>query len=619
MASEARWIESVHQGVYRRTPLSQEAALAAGYIGPKAWEVRDVFPSLPVGDLERDQPFTVALWVKPTNNQNGSLIARMDEANGHRGWDIWMENGTVGMHLIHKWPEDALKAVSKPKLPANRWSHVAVSYDGSSKIEGLKIFINGNEVDRTIQSKTLTATTRTEVPLTIGRRHTSAPADKAVIQDIRIYRSVVPADAIAELKSKSRRDFLLAKSERSDAEREELFSHYLATRDEESIRLNNERNQLVAEQNAIRQRGTIAHVMHEADSAPMAHVLTRGDYDKRGTEVQPAVPAVLPPMAEGLPKNRLGFAKWLLQPDHPLTARVTVNRFWQEVFGNGLVPSAGDFGITGQLPTHPELLDYLAVHFQEDGWNIRNYFRLIVTSSTYRQTASVSPEKLARDPSNKLLARGPRFRMDAEMIRDTALATSGLLVSKIGGPSVKPYQPPGVWEAVAMPESNTRNYVADKGEGLYRRSIYTFLKRAAPPANMEVFNATAREVCTIRRERTNTPLQALVTLNDTQFVEAARVLANKVLKEPGAGAEVSSRVQWIAERLVGRPLRAEEVQVVQGSYQELLSFYQTNSELATQLLQVGESKNEESVPPAELAAWTMLCNELMNLDEVITK
>ncbi|XZE46557.1 DUF1553 domain-containing protein [Pirellulaceae bacterium SH467] len=619
VASEARWLESVHQGVYRRTPLSQDATLAAGYIGPKAWEVRDVFPSLPVGDLERDQPFTVALWVKPTNNQNGSLIARMDEANGHRGWDIWTENGTVGMHLIHKWPEDALKAVSKPKLPANRWSHVAVSYDGSSKIEGLKIYINGSEVDRTVQSKTLTATTRTEVPLTIGRRHTSAPADKAVIQDIRIYRSVVPADAIAELKSKSRRDFLLAKSERSDAEKEELFTHYLATRDEESIRLNAERNQLVAEQNAIRQRGTIAHVMHEADSAPMAFVLTRGDYDKRGTEVQPAIPAVLPPMAEGLPKNRLGFAKWLLQPDHPLTARVTVNRFWQEVFGNGLVPSAGDFGITGQLPTHPELLDYLAVHFQEDGWNIRNYFRSIVTSSTYRQTASVSPEKLARDPSNKLLARGPRFRMDAEMIRDTALATSGLLVSKIGGPSVKPYQPPGVWEAVAMPESNTRNYVADKGEGLYRRSIYTFLKRAAPPANMEVFNATAREVCTIRRERTNTPLQALVTLNDTQFVEAARVLANRVLKEPGAGAEVSSRVQWIAERLVGRPLRAEEVQVVQGSYQELSSFYQSNPELATQLLQVGESKNEESIPPAELAAWTMLCNELMNLDEVITK
>jgi len=296
-----------------------------------------------------------------------------------------------------------------------------------------------------------------------------------------------------------------------------------------------------------------------------------------------------------------------------------VNRFWQEVFGNGIVSSDGDFGVTGQLPTHPELLDYLAISFREDGWNIKNFFRLIVTSSTYRQSASASNEKQSTDPMNKLLARGPRFRMDAEMIRDSALATSGLLVKKIGGPSVRPYQPPGVWEAVAMPGSNTRDYVADRGEGLYRRSLYTFLKRSAPPPNMEVFNATAREVCTIKRERTNTPLQALVTLNDVQFVEAARILAQKTIEAYPDANETVARLQFIANKLVGRPLRGEELGVVQSTFNDLLTYYRGDADATAQLLAVGATRSPESLPAADLAAWTMTVNLLMNLDEAITK
>jgi hypothetical protein len=298
---------------------------------------------------------------------------------------------------------------------------------------------------------------------------------------------------------------------------------------------------------------------------------------------------------------------------------VTVNRFWQEVFGNGIVFSAGDFGVTGQLPTHPELLDYLAISFREDGWNIKNLFRTIVTSSTYRQSASVTNEKLAMDPSNKLLARGPRFRMDAEMIRDSALAASGLLVEKIGGPSVRPYQPPGVWEAVAMPGSNTRDYLADNGEGLYRRSLYTFLKRSAPPPSMEVFNATAREVCTVRRERTNTPLQALVTMNDIQFVEAARILAQRAILANPNGADPVARLQWIAARIVSRPLRGEELGVLQTSLGELSGYYQANPQSAKELLAVGATRSPEEINPSELASWTMTVNILMNLDEAITK
>jgi hypothetical protein len=313
------------------------------------------------------------------------------------------------------------------------------------------------------------------------------------------------------------------------------------------------------------------------------------------------------------------LAKWLLDESNPLMTRVTVNRFWQEVFGNGIVVSAGDFGVTGQLPTHPELLDYLAISFREDDWNVKNLFRTIVTSSTYRQSASVTNEKLAMDPANKLLARGPRFRMDAEMIRDSALSASGLLVQKIGGPSVRPYQPPGVWEAVAMPGSNTRDYQADKGEGLYRRSLYTFLKRSAPPPSMEVFNATAREVCTVRRERTNTPLQALVTMNDVQFIEAARILAHKGIAANPNGTDPAARLQWIAARVLSRPLRGEELGVLQASLNEVSAYYQANTEAAKELLAVGATRSPEEINPSELASWTMTVNILMNLDEAITK
>lgn len=617
---DAKWLTAIHQGQWRQIALSKDATLIPGRTADTAWQIVDQYPTLPAGDFERDQAFSVALWVKPSaDNQQGSLIARMDEANAHRGWDVWTENGSVGMHLINKWPENALKAVSTVKLTASRWQHVAITYDGSSNIDGLKIFIDGKESGKTVQSKTLTESTRTTVPLTIGRRNTSAPAMNAQIQDVRIYRkALAPAEAqqIVEL---TRRQYLIAKNNRTPEESEELFTWYLANQDAEYIQLNTNVQTLVAEKNQILQRGTIAHIMNEAKDMPKAFVLRRGDYDKRATEVQPITPKVLPPMQEGLPLNRLGFAKWLLQPEHPLTARVTANRFWQELFGTGLVGSTGDFGATGQMPSHPDLLDYLAISFRDDSWNIKNFYRLVVTSATYRQSASVSQEKLALDPTNKWLSRGPRFRMDAEMIRDSALAASGLLVNKIGGPSVRPYQPAGVWEAVAMPGSNTRDYVADKGEGLYRRSMYTFLKRAAPPPNMDVFNATAREVCTVKRERTNTPLQALVTLNDVQFVEAARVLAAKTLSDASLGNDPNARIQSIAQKLLARPFRAEELGIVIASLNDLTAFYQAQPEDAQHLISLGESKPDPAINVSELAAWTMLANELMNLDEMLTK
>jgi hypothetical protein len=355
----------------------------------------------------------------------------------------------------------------------------------------------------------------------------------------------------------------------------------------------------------------------EKPTPPEAYVLYRGDYDKRRDKVGPAIPKSLPAFTPDLPKNRLGFAKWLLKPEHPLTARVTVNRFWQEVFGTGLVRTSGDFGITGELPSHPELLDWLAIEFREKGWDVKRFFKLLVTSAAYRQSAAATPEKLEKDRDNRLLSRGPRFRMDGEMIRDYALAASGLLVRKIGGPSVRPYQPDGVWEAVAMIGSNTRDYKRDSGENLYRRSMYTFWKRSAPPASMEIFNAPSRETCTVRRERTNTPLQALVTLNDVQFVEAARVLAEKALKE--GGPTTASRLDFIARRLLARPFSPDELKIVEPILAELLRHYQDKPADATKLIAFGESKADPKLDAAVLAAYTMAVNQILNLDEVLNK
>src|SRR5205807_394945 len=305
------------------------------------------------------------------------------------------------------------------------------------------------------------------------------------------------------------------------------------------------------------------------------------------------------PMVDDLPKNRLGFAKWLLTPEHPLMARVTVNRFWQEIFGRGLVKSAGDFGGSGELPTHPELLDWLAVEFRESGWDVKKFFKLIVTSSAYRQSAALTEAKREKDPQNRLLSRGPRFRMDGEMIRDYALAASGLLVRKIGGPSVRPYQPEGVWEAVAMIGSDTRDYKRDKGENLYRRSLYTFWKRAAPPASLDILNAPNREFCTVRRERTNTPLQALVTLNDPQFIEAARNLAERALKQDPA---TEARLDFMARRLLSRPFRPQEVSVLQRSLGDLLTYYRGHADDARKLIAVGESRPDAALDAPTLAA-----------------
>ncbi|TWU21973.1 DUF1553 domain-containing protein [Bythopirellula polymerisocia] len=609
---EKREISKPQNLVWRDGPTGKNAAYLEG---GQILEVSEV------GKFKKKQPFGVSLWIKvPANDGSGAVLARMEDGVRHQGWDLWLQGRRIGSHFIQKWPQNAIKVLTKKQLPADEWTHVSVVYDGSMKAAGFKIYINGLAQEVQVEADTLVhdESTHSDVPFKIGQRDKGAPISGVTLSDVRVYERELNSQDVTTLASRVIFAVLDKPIEdRKPAELDALYDWWLGNRDIQYPQLVQQNDALQREEQEIVARGTVAHIMQERDEAAAAFVLNRGEYDQRGEEVQPGTPAMLPPFDEDLPRNRLGLAKWLLDPAHPLTARVIVNRFWQDVFGTGLVKTSGDFGVSGQLPSHPELLDWLAVDFRESGWDVKRLFKQLVMSATYRQSAAITPEKLDRDPDNRLLSRGPRFRMDAEMVRDYALEASGLLVEKIGGPSVRPYQPPGVWEAVAMIGSNTRDYQQDEGDALYRRSMYTFWKRSAPPASMDIFNAPAREQCTTLRERTNTPLQALVTLNDPQFVEAARILASQALHQ--AGQQFNERVQWIAEKLLSRHFRDEELAVVQASYDQLSTHYESHAEEAKELIAVGESPTDETMPATELAAWTMTVNQLMNLDEVLNK
>ena len=358
-------------------------------------------------------------------------------------------------------------------------------------------------------------------------------------------------------------------------------------------------------------------VMEEKKEPAFAHILDRGDYTLKKEKVTPAIPGLFKNQAsKDQNQSRKHLAEWLVSKENPLTARVTVNRLWYYFFGRGIVETTEDFGIMGARPTHSELLDFLAIEFIDSGWDMQHIIKLITASKVYQQSAKVTSQHREKDPTNLYLARSPRHRLEAEQIRDLALASSGLLINKTGGPPAKPYQPEGIWEAVAMKQSNTRYYKPDKGEGLYRRSVYTFWKRTAAPPSMEILNAPTREVFCVRRDRTNTPLQAFVTLNDTQFIESSRELASLAMKASPAPNE---RLDYIAKALMARPFKDDEKAIITKALNHHLKRYKEDPELAAKLISVGESKADESLPPSELAAWTLVASQIFNLDETLTK
>lgn len=576
-----------------------------------------------LGDLAnfaRNEPFSVSLWVRsPKDGFSGSLVARMDDKAAHRGWDLLQENRNLAFHLIDTWPDNALKVgTTKAVLAPGQWQHVTVTYDGSGKPGGVKMYVNGADAPLRVLADKLKADaeTRSSTPLRLGQRSSSMHFEDGQVQDLRIFKKRLTLQEAARFHQLPALNGALAAGVKRKPEQvENLFQHYLATRDKAWQDLNLAVVKLEGERDAIKGRSPVTHIQEEKkDSPAMANILMRGAYDKVGEQVAAAPPAVLNPLPEGAPANRLGLAKWLVDPANPLTARVTVNRFWQEIFGTGIVATPDDFGIMGAAPSHPELLDWLALTFIESGWDTKALFKTVLMSAAYRQAAVATPEKIEKDRENRLLSRGPRYRMDGEMIRDAALAASGTLSTRMGGPGTKPYQPENVWETVGM---GNAKYEQDKGEGLYRRTVYNYWKRMAPPASMEIFNAPNREVSCLKRDRTNTPLQALVTLNDPQFIEAARRLASIALQESKGDEERT--LDFVARRVLARPLNEAESNLMQSSRLSLLSHYQAKPEDATALLAVGDTPAEKSIAPPVLAAWTMVCNQLMNLDETLNK
>ena len=376
--------------------------------------------------------------------------------------------------------------------------------------------------------------------------------------------------------------------------------------------------------------GRAARVMVMADSSPRpARVLHRGQYDQPRDTVEPGVPAVFPSLPEGMPRNRLALATWLVDPRHPLTARVAVNRWWEMLFGRGLVATVEDFGTQGETPSHPELLDWLARELVDGGWDVRRILKMIVLSATYRQSSAISAAALARDPDNRLLGRGPRFRLPAEIIRDQALFAAGLLVEQVGGPSVKPYQPPGLWEEVSV--NRAARYAPDQGPGLHRRSMYTFWKRTCPPPGMTLFDAPDREVCTVRRPRTNTPLQALVLMNDPTYVEAARALAVVALAavpanddaavpaDANAAARDASILDAAFRRLLARTPEPRERELLLERLADFRRRFAADRAGAERLLAVGTVRPPDGIPADELAAWSTVMNLLLCFDETLTK
>ncbi len=565
------------------------------------------------GNFSTKQAFSAAAWARPDKLEgNGTIIGRMDDPKGAQGWTLFHAAKNYGVYIISKWPDDAIKVVTTKNPARATWQHVTMTYDGSGKASGVKIYVDGVLAETRGEVDKLKTDTKAATPTRLGQRSQSEPFH-GNIQDVFLYaRALAPTEVTTLSKLAPLRQMLAGKP--GPKQKETLLEYYLSNRHPPSMVATALVTKLTAEQTMIRGRSPMTHVQEEKmDSQAMANILIRGAYDKKGEAVAAEIPSALGKLPADAPRNRLGLAKWILSDANPLTTRVTVNRMWQELFGTGLVKTSEDFGIMGSLPSHPELLDWLAIDFRAHGWDVKRFYKQLLTSATYRQAALNTQQKIDKDRDNALLSRGPRFRMDAEMLRDQALAVSDTLSPRMGGPGTKPYQPENIWEVVGV---GIQAYKPDSGENLYRRSLYNYWRRMAPPASLDLFNAPSREVSCVRRDRTNTPLQALVMLNDPQYVEASRVLAQHTLQ---AGGDDIARLNSAALRLLSRPLKPAETAILTDSLGKLRAHYVAQPGDAAALLGVGDSKSDEKLPKSELAAWTMVCSQLLNLDEILNK
>jgi mono/diheme cytochrome c family protein len=568
-----------------------------------------------VGDFERDRPFSFGGWIRMDGN-GGTPFSRMDSDNAFRGWEVSVHNGRAQAHLIHKWPENAFKIIGKPAIQKGRWTHVFVTYDGSSKSSGMSMYLDGKSVEKEVERDHLTATVRTTVSAKVGRR-TNSEFFAGAVDDFHIFDRALRPDEVALLASTHPALPLLRipAGERSKQQAEDLACLWSLEHDAEYRAWHAERAQSKAERDQLDAQVPAVMVMAEMPKPRDCYVLLRGQYDKHGEKVEAGVPSFLPELPKGFPNNRLGLARWIVSEENPLTARVTVNRLWERLFGAGIVGTVEDFGTRAEFPSHPELLDYLATEFIQLKWDLKATIRLIVTSASYRQGSQVTQAKIEADPQNRLLSRGPRFRLPGEVIRDQALFAAGLLVEKLGGPSVYPYMPEGVWDETNF-YGNLRNY-RHQPLGLYRRSLYTIWKRTAAPPNMLTFDVPSREACRVTRARTNTPLQALTLMNDVTFVEAARVLAQRMLREGGESAE--ERLAFGFKCVVAREPSAAEMEILRAGLLKRLARYRSNPEEARKLIEQGVYRVDRSLDSAVLAAYTVAASTILNLDEAVNK
>jgi Protein of unknown function (DUF1553)/Protein of unknown function (DUF1549)/Concanavalin A-like lectin/glucanases superfamily/Planctomycete cytochrome C len=568
-----------------------------------------------VGDFGFQDRFTLSAWVYP-RAKGRTIVSRMVDVDHGEGYALRLVNGKVQLNLVKRWLDDAMHVETARPLGLDRWQHVAVTYDGSRYASGVRIYVDGQPQKLTVLLDELNQTFKTTQPFRIGAGGGAESRFQGLLTDVRVYHDHLPAEDVQVLAVADPVSALAAfpSEKRSSAQAAKLRACFLDQYASSAARqLSRAVRQLQEKRERLVESFPTTMVMEEMPTPRDSFVLIRGEYDKRREKVSPGVPAVLSPLPPQSGKNnRLTLARWLVDPGNPLTARVAVNRFWQMYFGTGLVKTVDDFGSQGEPPSHPELLDFLAVEFMRSGWDVKIMQKRIVTSAAYRQSSHLSRALRERDPDNRLLARGPRYRLSAEIIRDQALFVSGLLVEKVGGPSVRPYQPAGLEK-----ELGADPYQQDKGANLYRRSLYTFWKRTVAPPGMINFDAPGRETCMVRETRTNTPLQALNLLNDVAFVEASRMLAQRVLTETGTTA--NARLHLLFRLATARQPRPAELQLLRSAVEHHRKVYRDDPQAARKLLEVGEAPRDAKLDLVELAAYTNVANLILNLDETITK
>lgn len=587
-----------------------------------------------LGLPESKQPLTISAWVK--RRAGGAIFSKMHDSKAYQGIDgILVEQGRLAIHMISHWPDNAIKVVTENAVPKNQWTLVTVIYDGSKKASGLSVYFGEERQELTTEHDSLSGSLQTDQPVRVGSR-SSGGGFNGLIGRFRVFHRELK---VAEIRQLIKRDLLTAPASAIDVSKkkdsqnegsdsgEKLFeinedwlTQFASLKTAElTRRYNKARIALVSarqELKGYRESIPTCMVMKELPEPRPTYVLERGEYDKpdKSRPVKPDVPSFLGSLPSDR-QDRLGLAEWIVSRDNPLTARVAVNRLWGQLFGTGIVKSEENFGVQSDPPSHPELLDWLAVEFMDSGWDVKYLLRLIMSSETYQQSSYATPELYASDPENRLLARGPRRRLDAEFVRDNALSVSGLLNGQIGGPPVRPYQPEGLWKELAGAASDGPYSLSD-GEDIYRRTLYTIRKRTVPHPVMSTFDAPSFEICTVKRSTTNTPLQALALLNDLTYVEAAKHLGERMLRE--AGDDDASRIQYGFRLATSRSPAAEEVDLLHEALGKYRKRYRGDSEAVDLLLTNGQSAVDDSLPPVELAAYASLASLLLNLDETIT-